>query len=79
MFSQKIYIYLQLSGKKIEFISKNIRFWGRIWAVFVFCVLCLHSAFWVMLGAKTMLGTTENMEFINILSLNTIFIILQVT
>ena len=26
-----------------------------------------------MLGAKTMLGATENMEFINILSLNTIF------
>ena len=45
----------------------------------MFCVLCLHSAFCIMLGAKTMLGTTDNMEFINILSLNTIFIILQVT
>ena len=48
-------------------------------AVFVSCVLCLRSAFCVMLGAKTMLGATENMEFINILSLNTIFVILQVT
>ena len=47
-------------------------------AVFVSCVLCLRSAFCVMLGARTMLGATENMEFINILSLNTIFVILQV-
>ena len=39
--------------------------------VFVFCVL--H-----MLGANTMLGTMDNMEFINVLSLNTIFVILQV-
>ena len=45
----------------------------------MFCVLCLRSAFCVMLGAKTMLGAMDNMEFINILSLNTIFIILQVT
>ena len=51
---------------------------GRIGAVFVSCVLCLRSAFCVMLGARTMLGATENMEFINILSLNTIFVILQV-
>ena len=35
-------------------------------AVFAFCVLCLRSAFCVMLGARTMLGATENMEFINI-------------
>ena len=41
--------------------------------MFVSCVLCLRSAFCIMLGAKTMLGATENMEFINILSLNTIF------
>ena len=39
--------------------------------VSVFCVL--H-----MLGTNIMLGTMENMEFINILSLNTIFVILQV-
>ena len=43
--------------------------------VSVFCVL--H-----MLGANTMLDAMENvrynMEFINILSLNTIFVILQV-
>ena len=43
--------------------------------VSVFCVLC-------MLGANTMLGAMENvrcnMEFINILTLNTIFVILQV-
>ena len=45
----------------------------------MFCVLCLRSVFCVMLGAKTMLGAMENMEFINILSLNTIFVILQVT
>ena len=48
-------------------------------AVFVSCVLCLRSVFCVMLGTRTMLGATENMEFINILSLNTIFVILQVT
>ena len=35
-------------------------------AVSVSCVLCLRSAFCVMLGARTMLGTMENMEFINI-------------
>ena len=44
-------------------------------SVSVFCVL--H-----MLGTNTMLGTMENvrcnMEFINILSVNTIFVILQV-
>ena len=39
---------------------------GRIGAVFVSCVLCLRSAFCVMLGARTMLGAMENMEFINI-------------
>ena len=39
--------------------------------VFVFCVLR-------MLGANTMLGAMDNMEFINVLSLNTIFVILQV-
>ena len=39
---------------------------GRIGAVFASCVLCLRSAFCVMLGARTMLGATENMEFINI-------------
>ena len=41
--------------------------------MFVFCVLCLRSAFCVMLGARRMLGATENMEFnnINILSVNT--------
>ena len=39
--------------------------------VSVFCVL--H-----MLGANTMLGTMDNIEFINVLSLNTIFVILQV-
>ena len=39
--------------------------------VSVFCVLC-------MLGANTMLGAMDNMEFINLLSLNTIFVILQV-
>ena len=39
--------------------------------VSVFCVL--H-----MLGANTMLGAMDNMEFINVLSLNTIFVILQV-
>ena len=43
------------------------------------CVLCSVFAFCVMLGAKTMLGAMDNMEFINILSLNTISIILQVT
>ena len=41
--------------------------------VSVFCVLC-------MLGANTMLGAMENVrcniEFINILSLNTTFVIL---
>ena len=39
---------------------------GRIKAVFASCVLCLHSAFCVMLGTKTMLGARDNMEFINI-------------
>ena len=47
-------------------------------AVSVSCVLCLRSAFCVTLGTRTMLGAMENMEFINILSLNTIFVILQV-
>ena len=46
------------------------------------CVCVLHpvSVFCVlhMLGANTMLGAMDNMEFINILSLNTIFVILQV-
>ena len=44
------------------------------------CVLRPVSVFCLlrMLGANTMLGTMENMEFINILSLNTIFVILQV-
>ena len=48
------------------------------------CVLRPVSVFCVlrMLGANTMLGAMENvrcnMEFINILSLNTIFVILQV-
>ena len=42
------------------------------------CVLRPVFAFCVMLGAKTMLGATDNMEFINILSVNTIFVILQV-
>ena len=48
------------------------------------CVLCPVSVFCVlrMLGTNTMLGPMENvgcnMEFINILSLNTIFVILQV-
>ena len=37
----------------------------------VFCVLR-------MLGTNTMLGAIDNMEFINILSLNTTFVILQV-
>ena len=39
--------------------------------VSVFCVLR-------MLGTNTMLDAMDNMEFINILSLNTIFVILQV-
>ena len=39
--------------------------------VSVFCVLR-------MLGTNTMLGAMDNMEFINVLSLNTIFVILQV-
>ena len=47
-------------------------------AVFVSCVLCLCSAFCVMLGTNIMLGAMDNMEFINVLSLNTIFVILQV-
>ena len=44
------------------------------------CVLLPVSEFCVlrMLGANTMLGIMDNMEFINILSLNTIFVILQV-
>ena len=48
------------------------------------CVLRPVSVFCVlrMLGANTMLGTMENvrcnMEFINILSLDTIFVTLQV-
>ena len=48
------------------------------------CVLRPVSVFCVlrMLGTNTMLGTIENvrcnMELINILSLNTIFVILQV-
>ena len=45
------------------------------------CVLCSVFAFCVMLGARRMLGAMENMElliFINILSVNTIFVILQV-
>ena len=46
--------------------------------MFVSCVLCLCSVFCVMLGANTMLGAMDNMEFINVLSLNTIFVILQV-
>ena len=42
--------------------------------MFVFCVLCLYSAFCVMLGARRMLGATETWNliiFINILSVNT--------
>ena len=39
--------------------------------VFAFCILR-------MLGANTMLGAMDNMDFINILSVNTIFVILQV-
>ena len=35
--------------------------------MFVSCVLCLCSAFCVMLGANTMLGAMDNMEFINVL------------
>ena len=58
--------------------QKATGIYDRKLAVFAFCVLCLCSAFCVMLGARTMLGATENMEFINILSLNTIFVILQV-
>ena len=44
------------------------------------CVLRPVSVFCVlrMLGANTMLGAMDNMEFINVLSLNTIFVILQV-
>ena len=44
------------------------------------CVLRPVSVFCVlrMLGTNTMLGTMDNMEFINVLSLNTIFVILQV-
>ena len=42
------------------------------------CVLRPASVFCVMLGANTMLGAMDNMEFINVLSLNTIFVILQV-
>ena len=42
------------------------------------CVCVLRSAFCVMLGTNTMLGAMDNMEFINVLSLNTIFVILQV-
>ena len=68
------YLYLYLALKVLTKIVHD-----RKLAVFVSCVLCLRSAFCVMLGTKTMLGTTENMEFINILSLNTIFVILQVT
>ena len=55
----------------------------------VFCVLHyvrrkynVRCPFCIVLGANTMLGAMENvrcnMEFINILSLNTIFVILQV-
>ena len=42
------------------------------------CVLRPVSVFCVlrMLGANTMLGAMDNMEFINVLSLNTIFVIL---
>ena len=44
------------------------------------CVLRPVSVFCVlrMLGTNTMLGAMDNMEFINVLSLNTIFVILQV-
>ena len=59
------------------------------WPVSVFCVLhhvrrkCnVRCPFSIVLGANIMLGAMENvrysMEFINILSLNTIFVILQV-
>ena len=42
------------------------------------CVLRPVSVFCVlrMLGTNTMLGAMDNMEFINVLSLNTIFVIL---
>ena len=63
----------------MQTLAKKDLGYDRKLAVFVSSVLCLRSAFCVMLGAKTMLGATENMEFINILSLNTIFVILQVT
>ena len=61
----------QCSGQiQCEFRGVNLVFHGvtrsRLWAVFASCVLCLRSAFCVMLGARRMLGATENMEFNNI-------------